>query len=229
MIAPDDARKPLHVPPRRFPRNPLAFTTRHRRAAVQAGRQLQSNKWPAARDPGHKSFIEPQSRLASSGRCGPRFPPHCKLSIPVPATFGLRILHCDDDDRHTCGNQCLGAGRRPSVMRARFERDVGRASPRLCTCRFKRIDFRVRLAGSAMPAFADNLAVLNQDTADPRIGMSRIQATSCQAQGLRHHSEICRSESGHGYFFLPRSSGSNDICSRAALASEISCNRLISS
>ncbi len=92
----------------------------------------------------------------------------------------------------------------------------------------ERRDLGMRLAGLAMPAFTDDLTVFYDNAADAWIRMRRINSTLRKPQGSSHVLVIRRRESVH-YFFLPSSSGNNDICSRLALASDNSCSRLISS
>ena len=79
-----------------------------------------------------------------------------------------------------------------------------------------------------VPSFADDLVAGDDDTADHRIGVRRIETARRQLQRARHVRTVDRSKGRHG-FFLPRSSGSRDICSRLAALSEIRCSRLISS
>ena len=56
------------------------------------------------------------------------------------------------------------------MVGARFEGDIGRRSPRLVAGFSQGMDFGVRFAGEPMPAFADDLAVPDDDAAYTWIG-----------------------------------------------------------
>ena len=47
----------------------------------------------------------------------------------------------------------------------------------------QRMDFGVGLAGADVPAFADDLAIANDDATDARIGMGGIDAFARQLEG----------------------------------------------
>jgi hypothetical protein len=68
------------------------------------------------------------------------------------------------------------------VVTAGLEGDVhGRAARRLGRCG-KRNALGVRLAGAPVKALADDAAVPDDDAADARVGIGRIQAELCELQ-----------------------------------------------
>jgi hypothetical protein len=50
----------------------------------------------------------------------------------------------------------------------------------------ERIHFSMRFACKLMPTLTDNLAILDNDTANARVGISGAQAALCQLQSARH-------------------------------------------
>jgi hypothetical protein len=52
------------------------------------------------------------------------------------------------------------------------------------------VDLGVRTAGPLVPAFADNAAVADHDTADARIRVGGEQAPLCEPQGACHEAMI---------------------------------------
>ena len=94
----------------------------------------------------------------------------------------------------------------------------------------------MRLTGTLVPAFTDDLVFPGEDAADTRIRVRGIDAAARQSECPRHQPGIrgaeclrCMHGGEPGYLFLLKSSGSSDICSRAADESEISWRRRISS
>ena len=122
------------------------------------------------------------------------------------------------------------------MMRARLERDVGRRAGRGRSGRTKCIDFRVWFTGSLVPAFTNDATIRREDTSHTRIRLRRVDAAARQPECARHQPGVggtkcdrIRHGDGPGYLFLLKSSGSSDICSRAAVESEISWRRRTSS
>ncbi len=114
------------------------------------------------------------------------------------------------------------------MVGARLQRHVsGRPARGIPGC-VQRHDFRVGLAGQRVPAFADDRVVAHDDATHHGIRVSAIATARRELQRARHVRTVGGAEHRQ-VFFLPRSSGSSDICSRLAAVSEMRCRRLISS
>jgi hypothetical protein len=72
-------------------------------------------------------------------------------------------------------------------MRTGLQRHVGACTTRTFARGAQREHFRVRLAGTLVPAFADDFIAMCNHAADARIGLRGEQATFGKAQGARHH------------------------------------------
>ena len=71
-------------------------------------------------------------------------------------------------------------------MRTRFERDIDRRTACALAGGAQRMHFRVRLAGTFVPAFAHHNAIAHDHTTHARIRRGRIQPASRQRQRARH-------------------------------------------
>src|SRR5690349_20549791 len=69
----------------------------------------------------------------------------------------------------------------------RFERDVNRCASRLSASGLQRQHFGMRLAPLAMPAFADDMFALSDDTADARIGLRAVTTERGELDCPLHH------------------------------------------
>ena len=84
----------------------------------------------------------------------------------------IRVERTDHDTRDLGLDERTAARRRPAVMIARLQRDVGRRPPQVVAASARvanRFDFRVRLAGTAVPALTERDAVTYENAADGRI------------------------------------------------------------
>jgi hypothetical protein len=72
-------------------------------------------------------------------------------------------------------------------MTTRLERHEHSCAARALAGILERKHFRVRLAGTLVPAFADDFIAMCNHAADARIGLRGEQAAYGQAQGARHH------------------------------------------
>lgn len=129
------------------------------------------------------------------------------------------------------------------MVRTGLERHIGCRAFRIAIDRGQRIDLRMRFARLAMPALTYDFPVTDDDATHARIWMRRVTAARRELQGARHETAIRFIEAHfdiirHGHtpgpvlpdaYFFPSNSGNNDICSRLADSSEISCRRWISS
>src|SRR5512143_3904295 len=78
------------------------------------------------------------------------------------------------------------------MVTAWLQSNVCGSTARCPSCRTQGMHFGMRLAGSLVPAFADDFAVFHQHAADARIGSGRVQATLSQAQRPGHPLTIGR-------------------------------------
>src|SRR4029077_299730 len=93
------------------------------------------------------------------------------LETPEPAAVHERVgvAGADDDARNPRGDDGIGAGRRPAVVRARLERHVeGRALGPIAGL-LQRDRLGVADSVVLVPALADDLAVVLDDRADERM------------------------------------------------------------
>ena len=72
------------------------------------------------------------------------------------------------------------------MMAAGLQCHVRRGATRLVAGLAQCVHLGVRLTGTGMPAFADDLAITHDDAADSWIGMGGVQAFARQPQGARH-------------------------------------------
>ena len=72
------------------------------------------------------------------------------------------------------------------MVRAGFERDVDGGPARSIGGLGQRMDFGVRCTSTLMPAFADDLALLDDDAANAWIGCGGIQPPRRELQRVRH-------------------------------------------
>ena len=116
------------------------------------------------------------------------------------------------------------------MVRAGLERDVRGRAFRVAG-RDKRIYFRVFASCLFVPAFTDDVAVAHEHATHYRVGRRAVPAAYGKLQRARHECAVTGGEIRHCRyrFFLPNRSGSNDICSRLAAASEMRCSLFISS
>ena len=87
------------------------------------------------------------------------------------------VLHGCHDARDAGGDQRIGTRRRATVVTAGLKRHISRRAARGVISGAKRMDLGVRLSGTMMPTFADDPAILDDDTAHPRIRCRRVEAT----------------------------------------------------
>ena len=81
-------------------------------------------------------------------------------------------------------------------MAAGFKRHVSCRTPRALASGTKRMNLGMCLTGSLVPAFADDPAILDDDTTDSRIWRRRKHAALSKAQRLRHELMIGSGEHG---------------------------------
>ena len=93
-----------------------------------------------------------------------------RASMPLPATTGLGSGCSDDHSSRLCGNDTLDAGRRLSVMGARFKVNIdGRTLDRFRGI-MDGVDLGVVATESLMVSLSDNPAFLYNDAAHHGVG-----------------------------------------------------------
>ena len=83
-------------------------------------------------------------------------------------------------------------------MGAGLERDVCRRTPRELPRRLQCVDLGVGFAGALVPSLADDLAVADDDTADPGVRAGAGQAECGLTQGCGHEAMVFGGEFAHG-------------------------------
>jgi hypothetical protein len=96
----------------------------------------------------------------------------------------------DDHSRNSTVDQSIGAGRRFAVMGARFESDKRGRTVDIVWARLECMNLGVGPAELAVPAFANEATILNQDAANHRIGFDTALASPCQFQRPLHPGSV---------------------------------------
>ena len=158
----------------------------HRGAPVQAHGQLGAHVWQAAFHALDKARIE-FPRLAFQHAAGNFHTGAAQPLQTVPGDLRIGVLHGRHHAPDTGLDQRFGTGRRAPVMAAGFEGDVGGGTAGALAGLTQRMDFGMWLAGAYVPAFADQLAIGDDDATDPRVRMGRIQPlrANCSARAIQ--------------------------------------------
>ncbi|ENN85865.1 hypothetical protein RHSP_17832 [Rhizobium freirei PRF 81] len=110
----------------------------------------------------------------------------------APGNALVGIGDADDDARDAVGDQSLGAGWCLAVMRAGFERYIGRRAPRRFTGFGKRLRLGMWTTADSRDATANDHAILDDQAADRRIGGGQPQMRARQADCFRHETLVFR-------------------------------------
>src|SRR4051812_39083894 len=113
-----------------------------------------------------------------------------ELGDPAPANLRKCIPYCHDDARNTRANQRLRTRRCFALMATRFQRNVHGGTSRPLSGRRERIHFRMRTTEMLMPAFAHDLATLNDHAANHRIWLDRALPARGERQRMRHVADV---------------------------------------
>ena len=185
------ARAPfLHVRARGLARDPLALAVGHGGASIGAGREFHADIRPAALHAAHESRIERLGLLLHQPDIHPDAMAFQFLG-PLARDMRIRIAHRRHDPRHARLDKRLGAWRRATLMTTGLERQIHAGAVRLDFSHLiQRIDLGMRLAGTLMPAFADDFPVLHDHATDPRVGIGGIHPAASELQGARHEARI---------------------------------------
>ena len=109
----------------------------------------------------------------------------------------MRIQHSHDHPADTGADQRLGARRRLPKVGARFQRDENGAAGRPVAGCVQSINFGVRIAGTLMPALADDIPVPDNHAAYHRVRPGRKFSPGGEFQRARHVRVIGRRETLH--------------------------------
>ena len=104
----------------------------------------------------------------------------------TPRHLRIRILHRCDHARNPCRDQRFAARRRPPVMAAGLQRDVGGGTARLLAGHAQGMNLGMRLAGAIVKPLPHDLAIFNDNAPDVRVGMGGKTTALRQLHGSRH-------------------------------------------
>ena len=104
--------------------------------------------------------------------------------------FGIGIARRSDDAGDACLNQSLRTGAGASRVVAGFERDVSSGAAGLFAGGFERNDFGVVAPAKLMETFADDVARVDDDTADSRIRAGEADAVAREFQRTLHEADV---------------------------------------
>src|SRR6185436_2936357 len=100
------------------------------------------------------------------------------------------IADCNHYSLDLSSDDRIGARRCATVMIARLERNVESGTPRFATRHLERDDLRVRLSGSRVKSFPDNLTVANDYCADHRIRLRLSPPTTRELERVSHEALV---------------------------------------
>ena len=138
---------------------------------------------------------------------------------PAPTDLRIGVLRGHHHARHAGLDQRIGARRRAPVVAAGLERDIGRrAASALARCA-QCVHFGMRLAGTLVPALADDFVAVRDHAADARIGLRGEQTLLGQAQRTRHVTMVGGAERGRiqGHRDKPSGTSAARVCARHAV------------
>jgi hypothetical protein len=108
-----------------------------------------------------------------------------------PSAYKRVGIHHRHHDAFDSGfNQQVRAGRRPTVMRARFQRDISRCLACTLTGLPDGSHLGMVALGVIVKCFSDDLAVLDEDTSDGWIGTGVSYTRPGQSQCSAHQAKI---------------------------------------
>jgi hypothetical protein len=156
-----------------------------RSASIQRRRQLHAHEGPAAFDARKESDVE----FARRGRHQSDLDGDAGRAQARKAFAGDAIERIADGRDHTCdtgARQRIGTRRRPTMVCAGFEGDVGGGAA--CTlARFaQREHFRMRFAGAFVETATQHGLAAGNHATDARIRRRRVQAARGKPQRLGH-------------------------------------------
>ncbi len=188
------ARAPaMSVLPGRRPGQPLAGAIAQRCLAVEAGGQFHAQPRPRTRHPCDKADVE----FSGLDLEQPTLGQHTSVAQdrqPLPGHQRIGILHGDDNPPHTSRQQRLGTRWRATMVAAGLERDVSGGRTCFLSGKVQGEHFGMLLPRTAMPAFADDPAILDDDAADTGVGSGGVESEFGKAQRPRHHFVVSGTE-----------------------------------
>ena len=102
------------------------------------------------------------------------------------ADLRIWITHRRNYSRDACLDERVGTGWSAAMMTTGFQGDIASGAARCRARLLQRNNFGVVLVGVGMKAFADDVAVLDQNTSGDRIGGSESDRCLGQAQRTFH-------------------------------------------
>ena len=199
----------------------------HRCPAIETGRHLEPDPWSTTPYAADEAGVEHFRRVAHQPDIG-RNAGFLQALQAAACHAGEGIFHGRNDSGNAGIDQRFRTGRCLAVMGAGFQRHVSGRAASTVTGFFEGVNFRMRFTGLLVPPFANDFAIAHDDAADHRVRVGAVSTSCRELQRTGHVRTVGRAEHLQ-VFFLPRSSGSSDICSRLAAASEMRWRRLISS
>jgi hypothetical protein len=107
----------------------------------------------------------------------------CGAQFPCTTCGGtVRVAHTDEDARHTCGDERVGARRSLAVVRAGFEGDVDVGAAGGIAGSDQREDLGVWLSRLGVIALPHDLAIAHDHAADDGVGPRRPAPSHSERQ-----------------------------------------------
>ncbi|MNI57649.1 hypothetical protein D3C73_1127220 [compost metagenome] len=175
----------LHVLARGGAGDPLRAAVSHRSTAVQAGRQLHPQPRTTALHARQEALVE-FARLRGHQALGDLDAGFAQQVETTAIDLREWVAHRRNNARHAGVDQRQCARRRASVMRARFQSDVGGGTTRFGAGLAQGEHFGMRATGSLVPALPDHALAMGDHAADHRVGAGGIGGTLGEPQRASH-------------------------------------------
>ncbi len=179
----------MHISAGCLPGNPLAAAVTRRRSAVQRCSNLESDQ----RSPPHHPAAKPGVQVSRSTvilsqlRIDSR---RIQYFEPLSGNLRVRINHRRHNPLYASINKGPGARSGTSGMRAGLKAYKNFRSFGPVTGRRQGANLRMRFARTFVPPFSDNLLTLNDETADPRVGLCGVEAILGKGNSARDKAMI---------------------------------------
>jgi hypothetical protein len=179
----------LHIIASMLTSDPLTRPVCQRSAPIQTHRKFDAHPGQAVLHPLHETDVDLSGLRLHEARFDSN--PGAQQRVGTLATHArVGILYGEDNARDTRFNQGVYAGRRTTVMAAGLESYI-------CSCARNWLlgsanggHFRMRLPGTLMPPFRNDALAFCNDTANPGIWMSCLEAPLGERQCARHCKSI---------------------------------------
>jgi hypothetical protein len=185
----------LHVIAGMLTSYPLTCPVRQRSAPVQTHRKFDAHPGQTVLHPLHETDVDFSGLRLHQARFDSN--PRAQQSIGTLATYArVGILYGEDNACDTRFNQGVYAGRSTTVVAAGFESDVCSCTRNWLLGGAKGCHLRMRLPGPLMPSFRNDPLTFCNDTANPGIWMSCLEAPLGERQCARHCNSVEFAEHG---------------------------------